>query len=38
MIAIDEFTARYMAVWNEPGAAARDAAVAGQAAWGHAAS
>ncbi|HXL90076.1 MAG TPA: nuclear transport factor 2 family protein [Streptosporangiaceae bacterium] len=29
MINIDEFAARYMAVWNEPDAAARDAAVAG---------
>jgi len=29
MINIDEFAARYIAVWNEPDAAARDAAVAG---------
>jgi hypothetical protein len=29
MIAIDELAARYVAVWNEPDAAARDAAVAG---------
>ncbi len=29
MIAIDEFAARYMAVWHEPDTAARDAAVAG---------
>ena len=31
MIAIDKFAARYVAVWNEPDAAARDAAVAGAA-------
>ena len=29
MIATDEFAARYVAVWNEPDAVARDAAVAG---------
>jgi hypothetical protein len=28
MTAIDEFAARYVAVWNEPDAAVRDAAVA----------
>ena len=28
MIAVDEFTARYEAVWNEPDPAAREAAVA----------
>ena len=29
MIAIDEFVTRYVAVWNEPDVAARDAAIAG---------
>jgi hypothetical protein len=29
VIALDELAARYAAVWNEPHAAARDAAVAG---------
>ncbi|HEY6496939.1 MAG TPA: hypothetical protein VIZ43_26985 [Trebonia sp.] len=29
MITIDELAARYVAVWNEPDASARDAAVAG---------
>jgi hypothetical protein len=29
MTTIDEFAARYVAVWNEPDEAARDAAVAG---------
>jgi hypothetical protein len=29
MIAIDELAARYVAVWNEPDVAARDAAATG---------